>query len=589
MADHSSFATITRPRLLLIRLLATTVLVIGFALILLFQPNRLPFHLPSPSPSGASPITARQHTKLPANLHPGDLITIATQPLITREIMVFPNVPSNHTYPAHIIRAGQPLTVTLQSQPTPDEGTIIKAANNLFFAITMAFALVTLWRGADWTAWGLTIFALALIINAAALTPPLPPPFNVLAGVIFIFAVNGLPIFGLYISALNVVAPRPRTRRWLNRSFIPLLIATIALELIPPLALIYRGINTQAALTGITLVMIAIAVLTPVLILTIGYLRASLQQKLRIRWFLVGTSLIIVLFALGVIPLFDQTPNPTIHFLFTIGPTLVFTIIFTIFAYAATTQRLIDVRIVVSRAMLVTALISIIVASLGASERLIVSSALGSNASHALELTVALGVGILFHQAQRWIEAAIDRLFFWREHQARAQLRDFVRDAGFIESTDILTTRIVTALAQRLDAPGAALYEWRGDLIERTAQTGTQPYPPTLDPDDPALVRLRATRAPLDLHGLNSSLDTDGMALPLALRGRLFGVIACRPRTAGKYAQSEMDELGRAAHDTGAALFALRARANETLIEQLATNRITAQQAITEARTLTGL
>jgi hypothetical protein len=102
-------------------------------------------------------------------------------------------------------------------------------------------------------------------------------------------------------------------------------------------------------------------------------------------------------------------------------------------------------------------------------------------------------------------------------------------------------------------------------------------------------VRLRATRAPLDLHGLNSNLDTDGMALPLALRGRLFGVIACRPRTAGKYAQSEMDELGRAAHDTGAALFALRARANETLIEQLATNRITPQQAITEARSLTGL
>ncbi len=50
-----------------------------------------------------------------------------------------------------------------------------------------------------------------------------------------------------------------------------------------------------------------------------------------------------------------------------------------------------------------------------------------------------------------------------------------------------------------------------------------------------------------------------------------------------------LQELGRAAHDTGAALFALRARANETLIEQLATNRITPQQAITEARNLTGL
>jgi hypothetical protein len=580
-------APITRPRRLILRALATLLLIIGLGLIFGFAANRLPFH----QTTGATTVTivARHTTRLPPNLHQGDIIPFAAQSATTRAVLAFPNVPRAIAYPLHIIRQGKPLAVTLHSSRIPSAGQLADLISNFIIAITALFALVTLWRGTDWIAWGLSIFAFAIMLDGACNSLPLPAPYNIATGTILIFASSGLPIAGLYISAINLIAPPPPLRRRLDRVFSALIIIITALELALPLGLIALANQGPAYLPAIILTLVAITVLIPVSLLILGYLHADQTQKLRIRWFMVGTSLILVVFAIGVTQSLDLVANPALRAALRVAPALVTLLIFASLAYAATTQRLIDVRIVISRAMLVTALISIIVASLGVSERLIVSSALGSNASHALELAVALGVGILFHQAQRWIEAAIDRLFFWREHQARAQLRDFVRDAGFIESTDILTTRTVTALAQRLDAPGAALYEWRGDLIERTAQTGTQPYPPTLDPDDPALVRLRATRAPLDLHGLNSNLDTDGMALPLALRGRLFGIIACRPRTAGKYAPSEMDELGRAAHDTGAALFALRARANETLIEQLATNRITPNQAITEARTLTGL
>lgn len=592
MADRSTqpiTTPTTRHRRLAVRLIATAVLIIGAVLILRFpgNGNRLPFHQ-TPGPN-ASTIVARHRTKLPASLHPGDTINFAAQTRATRTILFFQNVPANHAYPLQINRNGQPLRVTIHTSRAPDDGPVTHIFNDFIIAITMLFALITIWRGVDWIAWGLSIFAFALVIDAAAHAPPLPPPLNIGAGIIFTIASSALPILGLYISAINLVAPSPRNRRRLNRGFGALLLTFTALQLAPLLGLIFFANQGPNNLSDIMLGLVTLAVLIPILVLTIGYLRATLEQKLRLRWFLVGTSLILVVLALGIVHSFNLITNPTLRLVVGVAPALVTMVIFGMFAYAATTQRLIDVRIVVSRAMMVTALISVIVASLGASERLIVSSALGTNASRALELAVALGVGILFHQAQRWIEALIDRLFFWREHKARAALRDFVRDAGFIESADILVTRTVQALAARADATACALFELRGEIMERSASIGTQSYPTTLDPDDPSLVRLRATRAPLDLHGLDSAINRDGVALPLALRGRLFGVIACAPRAAGRYAQSEMDELGQAAHEIGAALFALRARANETLIERLAAGDLALDHAIAEARQLSGL
>jgi hypothetical protein len=125
--------------------------------------------------------------------------------------------------------------------------------------------------------------------------------------------------------------------------------------------------------------------------------------------------------------------------------------------------------------------------------------------------------------------------------------------------------------------------------MECLAQEGLATWPGLIDPDDPALVRLRATLTPLDLHESESAFGSNGLALPLALRGRIFGVLVCGPRPAGRYAQAETSELGQAAHDVGASLFALRARANEVLIERLAQGQLHADRAVSEARRLAGI
>ena len=246
-------------------------------------------------------------------------------------------------------------------------------------------------------------------------------------------------------------------------------------------------------------------------------------------------------------------------------------------------------HIALTRAVVFSALMMIVVGALGAVENLIERSALGESAGAALEFGVPLAIGVLFQRLHRWIEARVDQILFREEHKSRAALRDFVRDAGFVENADVLVGRMVAIFAKHAGGRGAALYELRGNGMECSAQDGNDHWPDVIDVDDPGLVRLRATLGPVDLHEAESALGREGLALPLALRGRIFGVLVCGPRAAGRYAQAEAQELGQAAHDVGASLFALRGRANEVLIEKLAQGQVQVDRAVVEARKLAGM
>ena len=201
-------------------------------------------------------------------------------------------------------------------------------------------------------------------------------------------------------------------------------------------------------------------------------------------------------------------------------------------------------------------------------ESLIERSALGEGAGLTLEIGVPLGLGVLFHQLHVRLEALVDRLFFGHEHRARQALGEFVRDAGFVESPQVLIERTVEAFARHSGGAAAALFEWQqGRFVRRGAHPATAVWPAQVDHDDPALVRLRATRAPLDLHGIPSAFGAVELLLPLSLRGHLLGVVPCDPRAAGRHARADIDRLAPAAHEIGASLFALRAQANESELQ----------------------
>lgn len=81
----------------------------------------------------------------------------------------------------------------------------------------------------------------------------------------------------------------------------------------------------------------------------------------------------------------------------------------------------------------------------------------------------------------------------------------------------------------------AVFYEAEGEGLQRTASfpDGEAVFPARLEADDPALVRLRARRSPLDLHGFESALG-EGWALPFVLRGRPYALLVLGPRPGGR-------------------------------------------------------
>ncbi|MDE8346126.1 MAG: hypothetical protein POH28_08150 [Acidocella sp.] len=396
------------------------------------------------------------------------------------------------------------------------------------------------------------------------------------------------PLFALYVTAISLVGRQSSRAILSDKIFVGVLAVFGTIQALPMLLLLVFHTNAGNILSIFIGVLALMVLALPLTVLLKGYMKAKLEQRLRIKWILAGSALLLPLLITdiieGVLPISDKRLSLSIMFVQSILGLL----IFGIYAFAVLSTRLVDVRVVVNRAVVFAILMGLVVGLLALTENLFENSALHGRASLAPEVAASLGLGIAFDQIQRRIELVVDRLFFRREHKAREILKAFQRDCGFIEQSDELVNRVTAMFDDHTGGHGAVLYEARSTVFEKTAEHGRS-WPPEINRDDPALVWLRATQAPLDLHGLESALGHEGVALPLALRGQIFGVLVCGPRGAARYAQAELTELAQVARDIGASLFALRARANEDFVEKLALGHVNQQDATNQARQLLGL
>jgi hypothetical protein len=575
-------------RFVLGRVIVTLMVLVAVVASVRLQTYRLPFA--RDSQSRFATVSALADLALPASLRPGDQIVFGDQDLRVRSLLVAPDVPPDTAYPFVIRRGGQVLSVAVSTVPGADDGRFLSVVNLVTVIVISLLGLVTLWRGTSWAAWGLTVFAGGILCGSTVAQTPVAPFGNVVCLVAAFFLTGPLPFIGLYLTALDLTGRAARSRPLLTLLFAVGAAGLFACQvLIVADMLVYGSGAVTSAFNVLSGVFAVLMLGVPLLVLSAGYVGARADQRLRIRWVLASTALLIPLLLLSVVDQLHLVTRVGTEQLVTVARAVLTALIFGLYAYAVLSQRLVQVRIVVNRAVVFSALMMIVVGALGAVENLIERSALGESAGAALEFGVPLAIGVLFQRLHRWIEARVEQILFREEHKSRAALRDFVRDAGFVENADVLVGRMVAIFAKHAGGRGAALYELRGNGMECSAQDGNDRWPDVIDVDDPGLVRLRATLGPVDLHEVESALGREGLALPLALRGRIFGVLVCGPRAAGRYAQAEAAELGQAAHDVGASLFALRARANEVLIEKLAQGQVQVDRAVVEARKLAGM
>ena len=574
-------------RFLLGRAVITFVTLVALIAALRLPSYRLPFD--REGDGQVSRVSALARVPLPPALRPGDRIAVQDQTLRVRTLLVSSYVPPDRTYPFVIRRGDQRLTIPVSTVRSPEDGDFLWAVNLVTVFVIGLLGLLTLWRGTSWSAWGLTMFASGILCGSTAAQTPAAPFGNIALFMTGWLLTGPLPLIGLYLMATDLTGRSARSRPRLTSVFAASAVGMLGFQTLSVVGTVFYGIGSPTVTRLLSYCLAACMVGIPLLVLTSGYVGAPAAQKLRIRWVLASTALLIPLLASNVVDQLHLVARADVVQTVTVLRALLVAVIFGLYAYAVLSQRLVEVRVVVNRALVFGALMTVVVGALALVEHLIERSALDTGAGLALELAVPLALGVLFNRLHRWIEAAVDRVLFHSEHSSRAALRDFVRDAGFIENADVLVGRMVSTFARHAGGRGAALFELRGGGMERSAQDGSDNWPGFIEADDPMLVRLRATLCPLDLHESESAFGGDGLALPLALRGRIFGVLVCGTRAASRYAQAEMSELGRAAHDVGASLFALRARANEVLIERLAQGQMHAEDAVVQARQLAGL
>ena len=216
-----------------------------------------------------------------------------------------------------------------------------------------------------------------------------------------------------------------------------------------------------------------------------------------------------------------------------------------VLTYAALNRRLIDIGFVLNRAAVFSG-VSVVIVGLFVLAEWMFSQWLGKSGTTA-NLVVSAGVALVLGFSIRFIhdrvDLVVDSVFFRKRHEDEQAIRKFAHEAAYITDADTLLQRAGATLQRHADASFVTIAF--GDENGRYGEVSE---------NDPALVSLRATHQPLDLHGAETALEGE-IAYPMGARGRLAGVLVIGPKRSGEsYAPDESSAIAQLAHAVGAAI-----------------------------------
>ena len=495
----------------------------------------------------------------PASLRAGDRLDLTAQSRAIRIALVVGTVPASAGYPLVIERGAAQLRATVHPVNFNSGGPANWAdwLTVYTMALYAAIALLALWRGHDRAAWGIAFWAMAEEPLAFAVHA-IPSSDNGIA-LLKLLGYIGFALaarIGFYVMAESIAgsAVRSGARAWWRILFALILGTATVVALGGRIAVVTPGWAglMQPGLQWF----VPASYLVPIALLAASFRQADAPQRQRLRWMLVGSVVLIG----GLV--FIDVPLPLSYLAVEILNSGLLTLAATLFLYAVLRHRLLDITVVINRALVYALTTSFVLGLFALLESLIERTTLNRSAGLLLELAVPLGLGVALSSVHRRIEAVVDRFIFRRQYRAETALRRFGEDCGFIREPERLFALSVEEIARHTDAPQVALYERSpgGEGYVCRRQVGELALPETIPTDDRAFVGLRARNAELALHDTPSVLPTEAYAYPLMLRGDLLGALVVGERPGEHYATDERALLFHVAHEIGAALFALRAQ-----------------------------
>ena len=267
---------------------------------------------------------------------------------------------------------------------------------------------------------------------------------------------------------------------------------------------------------------------------------APLKDRQRLAWVIAGFVPFLIALAAGNIAGGVGVLYPVLNVSMFFVPAAL--------TYAALSRRLFDVGFVLNRAAVFTGVSAIVVGAF-----VLLEWALGQwfeGVNHATSLAInaalALVIGVSFRLIHGYVDRAVDTVFFRKRHDNETALRRFAREAAFFTSEDALLERTSASILGHSDVSAVSIV-----------------FASDLDPNDAAVVAMKAWHEPVDLHLYATSLEGE-MAFPMIAHGTLAGAIVCGGKTTGeRFAPDEIESLQTVAHGVGLALHALTRNAPE--------------------------
>lgn len=565
------------PRAFVLRLLLSVTASACVALVLLQALGRQPVsELPlriERGPQGGYVIHAREDIALPQSLRDGEILALeAMSPMDRAALVAGQNVPPGTSIKLAVVRTGQlarvPVTVIARSRTGLLE-LQWWVGGVLGMSFMLALAMLTLWRGRDWAAWGLSAFSLGVLLDNAlyAITAPPLTSFWIQQARQAIQTLMIAPALYVMAETLAHTGLSPLTRKLARIAVAALALLAFGILLARGIALTYYAVAwSPAILPWVRAATIALSAV-PVLLLLIGYRHATHASRLRIRWVLWSTALLFATRAL--FPILSQERHPYLYQLVNAAQGVALLG----YLYAVLRNRLVDVAFVVDRALLYTSITVVLFGVFSLLEYLLHKMAFSENVSFVFQALVVFLLAMALSPLHRRLEHRIERLFFRQQHMAVAALRRFSTECAFVERyerlLDFATDRLLPHCA------AVAIYERTASGYERrTARGEGKPWPEAVDADDPALVTLRARNEDLDLENIKSVTSTDGVAFPMAVARNLIGAVICRPREGEQFAPDIRAALTEAARSLGLSLYILRDRERSRLVADIAAGTV---------------
>ncbi len=222
--------------------------------------------------------------------------------------------------------------------------------------------------------------------------------------------------------------------------------------------------------------------------------------------------------------------------------------------YAIVSRRLLDIGFALNRAAVFSTVSLIIVSAFMGVEWALGNwlSNLTQFTSTLVGLAVAIVLGFSIKFIHHRVDHAIDHVFFRRRHEQERALLRFAAEAAYVTDADSLLRRTVAEVQAHSSASSVAILCRAGRRYETACSSGAAP--PSVDENDPAVVRMRASKEHVHLHRYASAIDGE-LAFPMVARGALIGMLVSGDkRDADPYAPDEIAALAGVAHAVGVAL-----------------------------------